>query len=217
MDSYKEAAKTARKRRDRHCEFDGGECWDDVEDDEPPWDSADLLNYDNDEEVIIDVMTVKESKEDKKEKRLYVERENLRIKFEAKVKKGIQAERPTGVFYADPAQRSDADVPAELEISDTFKLKYIEMDLATLKSLLFEGGKEHWVSSLKHWNSGKEGTPPPDLLLEILPQCISLQELHLNKTCHDGDLTSGYIERILVVAPYLLAQTASKGPVYPAR
>jgi hypothetical protein len=117
-----------------------------------------------------------------------------------------QAKSGGGVFYATPGRPSDADIPAELEVNDTTKLEDIDKDLASLKSLCFEGGKEYWSSSLEHWSRNSKGAPPPaDVLLEILPRYTSLQELHLKKTWR-GEMSSGYINRMLQVAPHL-AQT----------
>lgn len=130
------------------------------------------------------------------------------MEYESKVKAGIVAEQAkTGgdVCYANHARPSDGDIPAELEIDDTVELKDIDKDLSSLKSLCFRGSQEIWGPPLGYWNSEgkKKGDSPKDVLLEILPQCTSLQELHLNGKRWRADLSSGYINKILEVAPHL--------------
>lgn len=205
-DTYQQAVKAAREIREGLCEFDDGE-WDA----EPPWDSADLENYDNDEETIVTVMTKSEYENDREEDRLYLEKENLRVEFQGKVKAGLLAEQSKAsgggkVFYANPYRASDIDIPAELELNDTADLNEIKKkkDLSSIKSLCFQGTKEQWIPSLEYWNckGKKEDVPPQDLLLDVLPQCTSLQELHL-KNNGRGSLSSGYMDKILEVAPHL--------------
>jgi hypothetical protein len=71
FETYDKAVKYAKKRRDNSEWFDGydDDEEDDDDDDLPPWNSADLENYDNDEEVLIRVMKhsaiAKEIAEDK--------------------------------------------------------------------------------------------------------------------------------------------------------
>ncbi len=58
---YAAALREAKRVRSYECRFEDFESIDeDMFDEEPPWDSAELGNYDNDEEVLIEIRTRKE-------------------------------------------------------------------------------------------------------------------------------------------------------------
>ena len=208
-DTKEEAIEAARKVRDDECEFQ--DCEEIIdEDDLPPWDSSIMANYDNDEEVIIDVMTRAEYQAQVEENQRYLNNARFEKQFESKVERGVLAEKAKAigrVFYSFPPQ--PYDIPAELEMDDSSdRQEILKKDLGSLKSLRFAGGKL-WKASIDFWNESEdtEQDPkkaPPDLLLETLARCSNLEELHLKLTdSFQTELSSGYIDKILEVAPHL--------------
>jgi hypothetical protein len=74
FDTYEQALDHGIKLRDDSCVFTDYECREgDDNDNNPPWDSAAMKNYDNDEEVRIQIMTTLDYDDWAYENQLYLE------------------------------------------------------------------------------------------------------------------------------------------------
>ena len=83
-DSHDAAVKAARKARDRSdwfCDYEHPD-----EDDLPPYDSAEMENWDNDEEILIRVMKQSEIDKERENDQQYLETAREKAIFEAALK-----------------------------------------------------------------------------------------------------------------------------------
>ena len=108
-----EAIDGARELASREYHFEG-EDFDDLDD--PPWDSANLENYDNDEEVRFEVMTRMEHDASVADDRSYVALEFGKLRYDAKLREKVlvaQVRSAGRVYYGF---NGEMDIAAELEV-----------------------------------------------------------------------------------------------------
>jgi len=184
--SYELAVQAAREERDRSGWFD---C---VEDDggDPPYSSAEQQNYDNDEEVLIEVLT--ESQAQEKEQEHFEKRmaAGAKCKFKDTVAykmRKLQALNAKRVHYCTP--RADWGIPAELEISDATDIPSLS-NLEKVKTLMYKPASKIEYSS-------------DCALFSALSKCTKLQELHLHMENHKGKLSEEFVEGLLEAQPEL--------------
>ena len=110
-----EAIDEARERASSECRFEG-EDLDALGD--PPWDSADLENWDNDEEVRFEVMRRTEHDAHEADDRAHATRECGKLRFEAMVRQQLLTAqvRSAGRVYYGCRPNDEVDIAADLEV-----------------------------------------------------------------------------------------------------
>ena len=259
--SRDEAVKAARAKRNRNdfftdaCAPDPNDSDYDSEDyegsddsyeyqfsntDEPPWDSADLQNWDNDEEVRFEVMTVAEFEKQEADDAAYVRRERMRHQYEGTVEHvmlGMQIKDAGRVFYTQPP--SPNFIKAELEIFDyeveddgetekkgNYAPKKVDIppNASSIKSLMYKGGnafdKYTRKFRLEKISEETEDAKAEDFeasgLLCILKACTSLEELHIQCTNFNTFISPVLLLKMQTAAPHLartLKVLSIRGPL----
>ena len=184
--SYELAVQAAREERDRSGWFD----WVEDNGEDPPYSSAEQQNYDNDEEVLIEVLT--ESQAQEKEQEQFEKRmaAGAKCKFKDTVAykmRKLQALNAKRVHYCMP--RADWGIPAELEISDATDVQSLS-NLEKVKTLMYKpASKIEYASDCA--------------LFSVLSKCTNLQELHLHMVNHKEKLSEEFVEGLLEAQPEL--------------
>jgi hypothetical protein len=166
----------------------------------PPYDSADVKNWDNDTEILIEVMTLAAfiEREAWREEKIRVKHEELqRVAVEQEEREKAAIVSAGKVHYSWPA-RPDVDVPAELELH-LGKGEHAELDsakAASVKSLMIEENDR-----FSPFSAAVEGVVPltDEAFGTLLAQFPSLEELHW----HHATMTDERVEAILTTAPHL--------------
>jgi hypothetical protein len=159
-DTYDDALESASEARADSVWFEGYEDEGHWEDDNLPWDSADAGNYDNDEEVMIEIMKKSDFEKQEAENEEFLDKARHQKIFEARVAEGVMAAQVKAagrVFYSSFSPKP-YDIPAELELGPCKKTKggdtkegstgveeaplKIPDNIASVKTLLFRCGKE---------------------------------------------------------------------------
>eukprot|EP00986_Skeletonema_menzelii_P005035 scaffold1778_cov135-Skeletonema_menzelii.AAC.4 len=203
-DSYEEAVDAAREMRDNSEWFTDYEPEDD-EEDLPPYDSAVMENWDNDEEVLIRVMKESEYYEERAEDQEYLERVREKAMFEAALKSEmikLQVEDSGGkVFYSH--LYPDCQIPAEFEFDESKKDADSSFALPTnageTKSIMFK--IDHKVS--ENVFRGDDAVLQGSDLMKLLVACTSLEELYLRSSGFQTSIDSRFFEGIAAEAPHL--------------
>ena len=115
--SYEDAVADAQERAQSDCRFEGYD-FEELWPEEPPYDSAEAENWDNDEEIRFEVMTRSEHENAKAADRSYAALACGKLNFKAALKRHVlaaQVRSAKRTYYSwrpDP----DLDIPAELEV-----------------------------------------------------------------------------------------------------
>lgn len=240
-ESYDEALEQARVTRNNsewfqdHCQRgppdsdDDDSDEDDYDDDEgaymftntdqPPYDSADIQNYDNDEEKRIEVMTRGEYEAREAEESAFLKREGMRRCFTNKVRRGVLALRTKDagrVHYSTPSQ--PYDIPAELEIEEKENEGESKSPVpptanaSTIKSLMYMGRNDgavcKFMTECCQEDSDDEAEATDDDVtgndfLRLLRACTALEELHLKMSQCFGQVSPAFVQKMLIAAPHL--------------
>ena len=115
--SYEDAVADAKERAQSDCRFEGYD-FEELWPEEPPYDSAEAENWDNDEEIRFEVMTRSEHENAKAADRSYAALACGKLNFKAALKRHVlaaQVRSAKRTYYSwrpDP----DLDIPAKLEV-----------------------------------------------------------------------------------------------------
>ena len=242
--SYKtrdEAIQAARRIRNRSCYFEDAcepdpdeydsEDLEEMEDndyrftnsDEPPYDSADLENWDNDEEEMIEVMTREDFEEEQANNQAFLRKEGMKRRYHFTVKgkmMELQIKDAGRVHYSTPPQ--PFDLKAEVEVAeedcrdgplaklmradDLNRGLAVPSNASDIKSLMYLGGKKELKEfSTKCSRANKDeiakglGSTP---LLDIVAACTSLEELHI-KGFMGCTVSPTFVDALIKAAPHL--------------
>ena len=243
--SREDAVKAARKKRNRsewfmdECEPDDDDDDDDddrsrgynfqfTNSDQPPYDSADLQNWDNDSEIRIEVMTVEEYEEQEASDEKFLCKARMQRRYNATVEEKIMQMqiKDAGRVYYPQRPNPNLTVKAELEVLDyevgddgkeekegDYNLKPVEIpkNASSIKTLMYKGGKQSLSKFMKDCRAMKEGDDHTATqqeqesigLLRILAACKSLEELHLQSSTFSDIISPAFISKMLSAAPHL--------------
>ena len=115
--SYEDAVADAQERAQSECRFEGHD-FEEIWPGEPPYDSADAENWDNDEEIRFEVMTRSEHENAKAADRSYAALACGKLNFKAALKRHVLAAqvRSAKRTYYSWSPDPELDIPAELEV-----------------------------------------------------------------------------------------------------
>ena len=205
--SFAQAVEAARQARDSSEWFTDYEIEHETEDDLPPFDSAIMENYDNDDEVLIRVLREPEFRQEQADDEEFLQNHLAEEQLEAILKKEvvrIQVEESGNVFYS--SGYSDFQVPAELEIDeskDTEKHQITQIPAngaASLKSLLFKvSSKSMSHQAIMGYNEERHESCE---LIQLLQQCTELEELYL-RCPFETEMCIEFVEALSKKAPHL--------------
>jgi hypothetical protein len=163
-----------------------------------PWDSAQMENYDNDEEKIIQVMTIGEITERSAENDKFLETARIEKHLDVLLSQEVtrlQIKESGSVHYSMPAKAYD--IPAELEVIEkeghgaTF---VIPETAATIQTLMYRGVKSKLGVLAESFNRTSE-------LGRVLQACTSLVELYFQH--FPCTISKVFLQGLLDVAPHL--------------
>lgn len=191
-------------------EFEGYEP--DDYDDLPPYCSAVMENYDNDEEVLIRVMKESEFHEERAEDQEYLDRANEEAMFKAALKTEmikLQVEESgERVFYSH--RYRDCQIPAEFEFDESKKDSdssfALPANASEIKSVMFrvDGGASVTVNTKVLGAGGRDvALLQGSDLMQVLVACTSLEELYLRIYKTQTGIGDEFIEGIATLAPHL--------------
>lgn len=198
-DSYDEAVEAARKMRDKNDWF----CYyepDAYDDDLPPYDSAIMENWDNDQEVLIRVMKESQFHQERADDEEYLESVHQEVTFEEALKSEmikLQALESGKVFYSH--LYPDSQIKAEFEYDECKKDADSSLTLPAnageIKSVMFkvDDAKVLWGDGVILQQSN---------LMKLLVACTSLEELYL-RSPGLVPINSEFFEGITAAAPQL--------------
>jgi len=203
--NYNEAVTKAREIRDN------SEWFTDYEppagdDDLPPFNSRDLRNYDNDEEILIRVMKQSEIDKERADDQEYLELAREKARFEATLKSElvkIQVRDSGGkVFYS--RMYPDSQIPAEFEFDeskDDGSKFVLPTNANEIKSVMYKvrDDKDHRDKVLR----GDKAVLFDSDLMKLLMACTSLEELYLQSSGFQTHLDKEFIEGVVTKAPHL--------------
>lgn len=210
FDTYDEAVEAAREMRDNNDWFTDYEPEDDgEEDDDPPYDSAVMQNWDNDEEVLIRVMKESEFYKERANDQKYLEQARTQAMFDAALKSEmikLQVEDSGGkVFYS--RLYPDCQIPAEFEFDETTKTEKKDSDefvlptnVSDVKSVMYK--IDHKVNG-KVFSDGDAELMKGSDLIKLLVECKSLEELYLRSSGFYTSIDSAFLEGVTAAAPHL--------------
>lgn len=195
--THEEAADAALNARNQNYLFDDYE--DIVGNDDPPFDSAEMENYDNDEEVIIQVMTKHAIDEKKQQDKEFLDRANSERHMDALIKEHlfrIRIQDAGRVHYSNPPR--PYDIPAEIEIieSNNGENASVPENAALVKSIMYRGKHPSFQQFLQNPDENH-------LLFQLLRACTSLEELYLRSDGFQDTITLELLTLIQKHAPHV--------------
>jgi len=213
-ETKQEAIECAKRTRDESCWFEDHP-FEDHQD--PPYCSAIMENYDNDEEIVIDVLTEEEFDQAQADMESQLRRVASQKYFEAVLKKKLRKQQALAVgevFYPYPVD--DWKIPANLELYRTTTMEQAQaaapnQDLSKVKSVLFQTD----TTAERADKSDLEFTSD-SVLVQVLKKATELEEIHFmfqggGKIVKFGQ---AFFDMILEEAPHL-SQTVKKLSINP--
>jgi len=194
--TFDEAADAALEKRNDNCSF---ECYDECVDDadELPFRSAAMGNYDNDEEVTIQVMLKKDIDEQIHSDQEHLQKAGTKLHLNALIKShlfGIRIKDAGGVHYSYPPK--PYDIPAELDIDEKEMGECTTVDVPENSSS---------IKSLMYAFSTRLQEPHKDhSLFKLLRACESLEELYIRSDDVNDNLSVEFFEMMQKEAPHIV-------------
>ena len=200
--SYDKAVKKAREIRDNS---DWYQDYEPKGDDLPPFNSADLRNYDCDEEILIRVMKQSAIDKERADDQEYLELAREKARFEAALKSEmikIQVRDGGGkVFYS--RMYPDSQIPAEFEFDESKDDSQFVLpsNASEIKSVMYKvkDNRDHRDKILR----GDETILFESNLMKLLIACTSLEELYLKSSGFQTFVDDKFIEGVAAKAPHL--------------
>ena len=196
-----EAAVGARKYNESFCDDESG-----AFDGEPPWNSAALENYDNDDEVLIEVKTVAAQAAKEADDEAYLAHARAEARWEGVFNEAVWAKRVAAagrVHYSRSPM--PYDIKADLEVTELTAGAVSDAAAAAATTLHFQPSPEaSKPGPFDREASARKNAAFAAALSSLCARCPQLRELHFYAGSLPGVvLTEECVEAMATAAPHL--------------